>query len=306
MAIRAFIFRGGTNRHVRRQGTSARRLSENGGRSERMRGRAENPAGIRVRAVGHPFSDSLLASSSLEIPARMSVSGIHERGIWRFRRAGRLHHRAVTGAHRHGDDWPSRPDAGPPRLVPGCFFPLYTRRISVFGFWTGTVLLWERHLAAICVEHDGSRREAAPTENGHSMCSGCNNSHFIQIEKTMNTMQIQRNPGPRRPNAGALQAFSASILLLLAGCSSVNEGKSGFFQVTVKPGQTANCDSTPCKIMLEMPAGSGTFEVTGNQVKLGDYPAGQTVEVGSFWTPQAINIKGTDAPTAHVYMPSEY
>ncbi len=34
--------------------------------------------------------------------------------------------------------------------------------------------MWERHLAAICIQHDGSRLEAAPTENGNSMCSEYN------------------------------------------------------------------------------------------------------------------------------------
>ena len=76
-------------------------------------------------------------------------------------------------------------------------------------------------------------------------------------------------------------------------------------QVTIKPGDTANCDSSPCQVSLQMPPGSGTYEVTGNETKIGDFPAGETVSLGNLWESNAIKVVGANAPTAYVYIPSQ-
>jgi hypothetical protein len=52
-----------------------------------------------------------------------------------------------------------------------------------------------------------------------------------------------------------------------------------------------------------MPPGSGTYEVTGNESRVGEYPAGETVNLGSFWSDQAFAIKGMDVPKAYAYIP---
>lgn len=119
----------------------------------------------------------------------------------------------------------------------------------------------------------------------------------------MNPTEAQQAIKLLLSKAGTLPAFSLSILMLLGGCASTPNEETGFDKVTVKPGQTASCETRPCKIMFEVPAGSGTVEVTGNQTRLGDYPAGQTSEVGSFWQSQEIEIKGSDLPAAYVNIP---
>jgi hypothetical protein len=39
--------------------------------------------------------------------------------------------------------------------------------------------------------------------------------------------------------------------------------------------------------------------------RIGEYPAGETVKLGSFWNSQAFRIEGMDVPKAHAYIPSE-
>ena len=120
----------------------------------------------------------------------------------------------------------------------------------------------------------------------------------------MNNSEIQPAAKTILPDAVLLYSLCLGVLLFLAGCSSMTTEVTGFDQVTVKPGQTAQCESRPCTIMLVVPAGSGTVEVTGNQEKLGDYAAGQTSDVGSFWQSQVIEIKGSGLPAAYVNIPA--
>jgi hypothetical protein len=91
---------------------------------------------------------------------------------------------------------------------------------------------------------------------------------------------------------------------LLAACAAPGTSVQGFDKVTLAPGDTGNCTSTPCQVLLKMPPGTGTFEVTANEVKVGIYPAGQVVSLGSFWQSQAFEIKGANVPKAYAYIPS--
>jgi len=95
-----------------------------------------------------------------------------------------------------------------------------------------------------------------------------------------------------------------SAALTLSGCGNVKEDPTGVIAITVKPGDTGTCESSPCAVSLVMPAGSGSYEVTGNEVSLGTYPAGQTVNVGSFYQSQAIEVKGAAVPKTYVYIPN--
>ena len=57
--------------------------------------------------------------------------------------------------------------------------------------------------------------------------------------------------------------------------------------------------------MLSPAEDSGTFAVTANQVRVGAYPAGQVVSLGSFWhSGQAIEIQGANVPKAYAHIPS--
>ena len=89
--------------------------------------------------------------------------------------------------------------------------------------------------------------------------------------------------------------------LAVTGCN-VKEDPTGVVAITLSPGETGNCESAPCAVSLVMPAGSGSYEVTGNEVSLGTFPAGQTVNIGSFWQSQAIEVKGAGVPKAYVYI----
>jgi len=102
-----------------------------------------------------------------------------------------------------------------------------------------------------------------------------------------------------------LWLISALALSVLTACASSGDQVSGAMQVTIKPGDTASCDSSPCQVSLQMPPGSGNYEVTGNETKIGDFPAGETVSLGSLWESNAIKVVGANVPAAYVYIPSQ-
>ena len=90
---------------------------------------------------------------------------------------------------------------------------------------------------------------------------------------------------------------------LLAACQTTG-GKevSDFNQLNLAPGDTGNCESSPCRVFLQMPVGSGSYEVTASQEKLGVFPAGQNADLGSFWENSVIEIQGTDAPKTYIWV----
>jgi hypothetical protein len=121
--------------------------------------------------------------------------------------------------------------------------------------------------------------------------------------------QFNDRTAPNR-GPGIRAALAASLLCALSGIAANAAGGdnsiSGFDQITLAPGDTGTCDSSPCTVFLKMPAGSGTYEVTSSEDgRIGDYPAGETVRLGSFWSTQAFEIKGMDVPKAYAYIPSE-
>lgn len=100
------------------------------------------------------------------------------------------------------------------------------------------------------------------------------------------------------------------LLALLAGpaVSEPGAGKSAcvkgnFEQVTLCPGASAYCGSEPCNALFEMPPGEGEHQVTSNNMDLGTFPAGQTVNLGAFWRgTHNIEVQGTDAPVARFWV----
>ena len=101
--------------------------------------------------------------------------------------------------------------------------------------------------------------------------------------------------------------LSLSLGLLLtfgiSGCNEVKRFPSGAITVTVKPGDTGTCAISPCRVFFEMPAGDGNYQVLGNQVEFGRYPAGKTVNLGNFFEPIAIEVVGANVPKTYVYIP---
>jgi hypothetical protein len=104
--------------------------------------------------------------------------------------------------------------------------------------------------------------------------------------------------------ATRLQALALSSLFI-AACGSTANDPTGAIAVTVKPGDTGTCDTSPCQVSLVMPAGSGSYEVTANEERVGEFPAGQTVSLGGYYSSQAFKIKGANVPPAYVYIPQE-
>ena len=109
-------------------------------------------------------------------------------------------------------------------------------------------------------------------------------------------------PVPRMARFAGLGVLMASLGLLSA-CASTGKDVSGFDQLNLTPGDTGQCDSSPCRVFLQIPAGTGSYVVTGNEVTLGTYPAGQNADLGSFYSSQAIEIRGMDVPKAYAYIP---
>ena len=115
---------------------------------------------------------------------------------------------------------------------------------------------------------------------------------------------------PRQPVVAASPIAVRALAIALPGifiaaCASTANQPSGAIAVTVKPGDTGTCDTSPCQVSLVMPAGTGSFEVTANEVRVGNFPAGQTVNLGEYFAPQAFKIKGANVPPAYVYIPQE-
>jgi len=125
------------------------------------------------------------------------------------------------------------------------------------------------------------------------------------------------------PNAAATQVrlehglhnISRLLLTLMAlfvlagalnGCKQTERFPSGAITITVKPGDTGNCAISPCRVLFEMPAGSSDYQVLGNQVDFGLYPAGKIVNLGDFYEPVAIEVVGAGVPKAYVYIPIDW
>ena len=103
--------------------------------------------------------------------------------------------------------------------------------------------------------------------------------------------------------AGPLTALLAA--LALGGCGSSPNYPTGTIAITVKPGDTGTCITAPCQVSLLMPPGQGSYEVTGNEVRVGTYPAGRTVNLGGYYESQKFVIVGANVEPIYVYVPNQ-
>lgn len=119
-----------------------------------------------------------------------------------------------------------------------------------------------------------------------------------------------KSSGPGRSRTcSALAALCAAICTTsIVGCMgnesrSVSSACSGnnFEEVTLQPACYTSCAQEPCKVNFRMPPGDGNFLVRGRGVTIGEYPAGQTVFLGSFWcgTHEFI-VEGANVPPAYL------
>jgi len=107
-------------------------------------------------------------------------------------------------------------------------------------------------------------------------------------------------------------AAGPTVLLLLlalpwlAGCGgnpsrSTACGGNNFDEVTLQPGCSTICAEEPCKVRFSMPPGEGRYLVRGRGVDIGEYPAGETVFLGSFWRgSHRFTVEGLDVPPAYL------
>jgi len=93
---------------------------------------------------------------------------------------------------------------------------------------------------------------------------------------------------------------------LLSACTTTGKSDiTGFDRLDLAPGQTGTCSSSPCRVTLQIPAGTGSYEVTANETKVGEFQAGTNADLGSFWQSQAFEIKGMNVPKAYAYIPNQ-
>jgi hypothetical protein len=95
----------------------------------------------------------------------------------------------------------------------------------------------------------------------------------------------------------------AVLLTAIAVTSSFAESSNNFGQVTMKLGASETCNSVPCIVYMVMPPGNGNYVVLANDMKVGEFPAGETVKVGQFWAgPTVFKIQGSDFSTAKMWV----
>jgi hypothetical protein len=92
-------------------------------------------------------------------------------------------------------------------------------------------------------------------------------------------------------------------LPLLVGCAATGNVVTDWGEITLAPGDTGNCRSNPCRVFFEMPPGEGSYTVTGTGFTIGQYPAGETAMIGSFFESSAIKVEGSGVPPAYIYVP---
>jgi len=91
--------------------------------------------------------------------------------------------------------------------------------------------------------------------------------------------------------------------LLLVGCATTGNFVSDWGEITLAPGDTGMCQSNPCRVFFEVPPGDGTYTLRGDAFLIGEYPAGKTAMIGSFFESNVIKVVGSEVPNTYIYVP---
>lgn len=91
--------------------------------------------------------------------------------------------------------------------------------------------------------------------------------------------------------------------LPLVGCVTTGNYVSDWGEITLAPGDTGVCQSNPCRVFFEVPPGDGTYTLRGDAFLIGEYPAGETAMIGSFFESNVIKVVGADVPKTYIYVP---
>ena len=94
---------------------------------------------------------------------------------------------------------------------------------------------------------------------------------------------------------------AAGLAMVSSGCFASNAPNT-FFEVTVRPGTSVVCASSPCTVYFETPAGSGTHNILQNgTIKAGVAIGGQRVALGEYFSHSVVfRVEGTDLPAAYL------
>jgi hypothetical protein len=114
-----------------------------------------------------------------------------------------------------------------------------------------------------------------------------------QKENTMN-----KHPSPMVSRLS--MSLIATGLVVLSSGTLANNYANTFFEVTVRPGASVTCGSSPCTVYFEAPAGSGTHNILQNgTVNAGVAIGGQRVLLGEYFAHSTVfHVEGTDLPAA--------
>ena len=121
----------------------------------------------------------------------------------------------------------------------------------------------------------------------------------------LNPYQIEKEQKMKSPSAivsrSAMSLVTIGLAVISLGCFASNSPNT-FFEVTVSPGSSVVCASSPCTVYFETPAGSGTHNILQNgTVKAGVAIGGQRVLLGEYFNHSVVfRVEGTDLPAAHL------
>jgi hypothetical protein len=91
-------------------------------------------------------------------------------------------------------------------------------------------------------------------------------------------------------------------LAAVSSGSIADNSPNTFFEVTVRPGSSVVCASSPCTVYFEAPAGSGTHNILQDgTVIAGVAIGGQRVALGQYTNHSVVfRVEGTDLPPAYL------
>lgn len=94
---------------------------------------------------------------------------------------------------------------------------------------------------------------------------------------------------------------ASGLALLVSGCAT-SGAPNTFYEVTVRPGTSTVCASSPCTVYFESPAGSGTHDILQNgTIKAGVARGGERVRLGEYFAHSVtFRVAGTDLPVAYL------
>jgi len=96
-----------------------------------------------------------------------------------------------------------------------------------------------------------------------------------------------------------------AMLAALSGCAAnpvCDDDQGSIDAVTLCPGASKSCNDSPCTIYYLMPDGSGDYLVTGNGIRIGEFPPGEKVNLGAYWESYYFDVVGADVARAYVFI----